>query len=162
MAYQSIEEEVDSTTSVEFRKRSTLISSVVNTKSNIRTILYNTTRQHWPRSQSVFGTTPIEFCTNYKPGGTMMVSVGDLTGRITAQSQDKWGRWTSQTFRGTGNTNLTVISAYQVVTDNPHTGLTTATSQQQSLLLQSNESISPRKAFKRDVQMLIYKLYFIR
>jgi exonuclease III len=124
-------------------------------KSYVRNILYDTARQHWPRSRMVFGTTPIQFCTNYKPGGTMMVSVGDVTGRIIARSQDKWGRWTSQTFRGTGNTNLTVISAYQVVTDNPHTGLTTATSQQQSLLIQSNESISPRKAFKRDVRLFI-------
>ncbi|KAI2489539.1 hypothetical protein MHU86_25041 [Fragilaria crotonensis] len=81
----------------------------------------------------------------------MIVSIGDITGRIAAQSHDKWGRWTSQTFRGTNGVNLTVISAYQVVTDNPHTGLTTATSQQQSLLVQSNDRVTPRRAFKRDL-----------
>jgi hypothetical protein len=85
----------------------------------------------------------------------MMVTIGDMTGRIIAQSHDKWGRWTSQTFRGTGKTNLTVISAYQVVSDNPHTGLTTATAQQQSLLTQSNDSLSPRKAFKRDLRRFL-------
>jgi hypothetical protein len=85
----------------------------------------------------------------------MMVTIGDMTGRIIAQSHDKLGRWTSQTFRGTGNTNLTVISAYQVVSDNQHTGLTTATAQQQSLLTQSNDSLSPRKAFKRDLRRFL-------
>ena len=95
------------------------------------------------------GTTPIPFSTNYKPGGTMNIAIGDMTGRIITQTHDHWGRWTSQTFRGSGNTNVTVISAYQVVSDNPHTGLTTATAQQQSLLIQY--SLTPRKAFKRDL-----------
>ncbi len=85
----------------------------------------------------------------------MMLSTGDTTRRIISQSQDKWGRWTSQTLQGTRNINLTVISAYQVVTDNPHTGLTTTTAQQQSLLIQSNNSCSPRKAFKRDLQLFL-------
>lgn len=85
----------------------------------------------------------------------MMVSTGDITGRIIGQSHDKWGRWTSQTFRGAGNRNVTIISAYQVVTDNPHTGLTTVTSQQQSLLLQSNDSATTRMAFKRDLRKFL-------
>jgi exonuclease III len=121
------------------------------TKYHVRSILYDTTRQHWNRSRLISGTTPTPFDTNYKPGGTMIVSIGDITGRIAVQSHDKWGRWTSQTFRGTNGVNLTVISAYQVVTDNPHTGLTTATSQQQSLLVQSNDKVTPRRAFKRDL-----------
>jgi YD repeat-containing protein len=101
------------------------------------------------------GTTPIPFTTNYKPGGTMSITVGDMTGRIIKQGHDKWGRWTSQTLRGAGSTSLTVISAYQVVSDSPHTGLTTATAQQQSLLIQSNDPLTPRQAFKRDLRSFI-------
>jgi exonuclease III len=126
------------------------------TKYQVRSILYDTSRQHWNRSRLISGTTPISFETNYKPGGTMIVSVGDITGRIIAQSHDKWGRWTSQTLRGSGGTNVTVVSAYQVVTDNPHTGLTTATSQQQSLLIQTNDALTPRRAFKRDLRSFLY------
>ena len=62
-----------------------------------------------------------------------MVTFGNMTGRMISQSHDKWGRWTSQTLRGTGNINLAVISAKQNVTDSPHKGLTTATAQQQTL-----------------------------
>jgi hypothetical protein len=75
-----------------------------------------------------------------------------MTGRIITQTHDQWGRWTSQTFRGSGSVNLIVISAYQVVSDSLHTGLMTATAQQHSLLIQSKDNLSPRKAFKRDLQ----------
>ncbi len=125
------------------------------TKHHVRSILYDTARHHWNRSRLISGTTPISFETNYKPGGSMIVSIGDITGRIVVQSHDKWGRWTSQTFRGISGVNLTVISAYQVVTKNPHTGLTTATSQQQSLLIKSQDTSTPRRAFKRDLRLFL-------
>jgi hypothetical protein len=43
-----------------------------------------------------------------------------------------------------------------VVTDNPHIGLTTATSQQHSLLIQSNSNLSPWEAFKRDLRSFLH------
>jgi hypothetical protein len=79
------------------------------TKHHVRSILYDTARHHWNRSRLISGTTPISFETNYKPGGSMIVSMGDITGRIVVQSHDKWGRWTSQTLRGISGVNLTVI-----------------------------------------------------
>jgi len=48
---------------------------------------------------------------------------------------------------------LTIILAYQVVTDNSQTGTITATSQQRSLLIQDQDQVQlPRKAFKRDLK----------
>jgi hypothetical protein len=70
--------------------------------------------------------------------------------------QDKWGRWTSQTFQGRTGVCITIISAYQVVTDGPGKILTTAASQQQSFLIQDRDLvISPRKAFRRDFKYYI-------
>jgi hypothetical protein len=70
--------------------------------------------------------------------------------------QDKWGRWTSQTYRGRADRSLTVISAYQVVTDHPAQGTTTAAAQQYSLLLQTRDPLrSPRAAFRRDLMEYI-------
>ena len=37
----------------------------------VRQITYNTVRQHWKRSRITFGTTPIPFPKQYKPGGTL-------------------------------------------------------------------------------------------
>ncbi len=66
----------------------------------VRSILYSTCRHHWRRSRVIFGTTPIPFTNSYKPGGTFMLSAGDVTGRMKLQNKDKWGRWVSQTLQG--------------------------------------------------------------
>jgi exonuclease III len=121
-------------------------------KTQVRSILYETARQHWKKSRMQFGTTPISFASMYKPDGTHMISQGDITGRIIHQESDKWGRWVSQTFRGQAERSITIISAYQVVGKPTIPGCITAASQQQSLLLQSQDVTSnPRTAFRRDL-----------
>jgi exonuclease III len=120
--------------------------------SSVRSILYNTTQQHWQRNRLDFASTPMKFENLYKPGGTFILSVGNITSRLNERFQDKWGRWSSQTFRGSARRSLAVISAYQVVTDTPARGTTTAAAQQFSLLLQTQDLITaPRKAFRRDL-----------
>ena len=123
------------------------------TKSQVRSILYHTTQQYWPRTRMNFGTTPTEFQRIYKPGGTFVVSVGDAVGRVRDRFVDKWGRWVSQSFLGCHGRVVTIVSAYQVVTDTPSTGLTTAAAQQHSLLLHAKDPvIFPRRAFRRDLE----------
>ena len=126
------------------------------TNSAVRGILNNTTTQHWKRNRINFASTPIAFEKYYKPGGTFIMSVGDTTSRLRDRYQDNWGRWTSQTFQGRAGRLVTVISAYQVVTDTPAKGTTTAAAQQHSLLLQTNDvTTSPRVAFRRDLKHFI-------
>ncbi len=122
-------------------------------KTHVQSILHDTVQQHWQKSRILFGTTPISFSNMYKPGGTHIVSTGDITGQIIHQESDKWGRWVSQTFRGQALiSSLTVVSAYQVVGKPTNPGCITAASQQQSLLLQSEDATSnPRTAFRRDM-----------
>lgn len=118
----------------------------------VRTILYQTARQHWNRSKLSVGTTPTPFISMYKPGGTLVLSTGNVTGRMISTETDKWGRWTSQSFRGHGNRTITVISAYQVMADDPEKGVISAAVQQRSLLLQTQDPLTdPRLAFKRDL-----------
>ena len=65
----------------------------------------------------------------------------------------------SQTFQGQAGVTITMISAYQVVTDSPGKGLITAASQQQSFLIQEQDPvISPRQAFRRDLQRFLQQL----
>ena len=88
-----------------------------------------------------------------------MMTVGNATGRVRTTSQDKWGQWSSQTFQGRAGVTVTMISAYQVVTDSPRKGLMTAASQQQSFLIQEQDPvISPRQAFRRDLQRFLQQL----
>ena len=118
----------------------------------VKSILYQTCRQHWQRSRIVFGTTGVPFESMYKPGGTFMATVGNATGRVQHHTSDDLGRWVSQTFQGAAGRRITIVSAYQVVSDIVVPGTTTAASQQHSLLIQRNDSIhAPRKAFRRDL-----------
>jgi hypothetical protein len=72
------------------------------------------------------GTSPIPFTSMFKPGGTMITAINSITGRIVGNTTDKWGRWVSQTYRGRENICITIISAYQVVVNNPKVGARTA------------------------------------
>ena len=85
-----------------------------------------------------------------------MVAAGNVTGRIKDQLKDSLGRWVSQTFQGAGGRRITIVSAYQVVSDVVIPGTTTAAAQQQSLLIQRNGTIhAPRKAFRRDLAVYL-------
>jgi hypothetical protein len=106
--------------------------------SSVRSIVHNTTQQHWKRSRINFASSSLKFENLFKPSGAFILSVGEVTSRLSNRFQDKWGRRTSQTYQGRrGTRQVTVISAYQVVTDNPARGTTTAAAQQFSLLMQT-------------------------
>ena len=86
----------------------------------------------------------------------MLMVIGHTSGRIKSNTTDHLGRWTSYTLRGRDHKLLTFISIYQVVTDNPKKGGTTAAAQQHSILLTLQDTLTaPRKAFKRDLWKFI-------
>jgi exonuclease III len=130
--------------------------NVDTTQASVRKILFDTASQHWERNRLAIGTSPIPFKTTFKPGGTMVMAVGSITGRVIKQERDKWGRWTSQIFQGQGGRSLAVISVYQPVAKSGKVGRITVTAQQESLLLQSNDTVhNPRVAFRRDLSTWI-------
>jgi hypothetical protein len=90
--------------------------------------------------------------TPYKPGGTFLLTTGNLSGRIVHQVQDKWGRWVIQEFSGSAGRNIVIVSAYQPVDKRGHKGNLTVAGQHKSLLLQSQDNLTnPRSAFRRDL-----------
>ena len=123
----------------------------------VRTILYETISQHWEKNRIVFGTTPIEFSTQSKPGGTLVFTTGALTSRVMKQVRDKWGRWVIQEFRGQNNRKLAVLTVYQPIEKGgSQIGKITVEAQQTSLLLQTSDALSkPRDAFRRDLLQCI-------
>ena len=128
-------------------------------QTTVRSILFNTSRKHWRRSRTLVATTPIDFKNTYKPGGTMIMTMENTTGRIVSQATDKWGRWVSYTYQCANNEHFTVVSAYQVVAMNNTRGSATAAAQQQCLLMQHSDQITnPRKAFRRDLLKFLQQL----
>ena len=81
-----------------------------------------------------------------------MVTHRDLTGRVSNQASDKWGRWVSQDLQGNNGRKIAVFSCYQVIYKQTQLGCTTAASQQHNLLLRQKDPLTdPRRAFKRDL-----------
>ena len=127
------------------------------TQSGIRKIMYDTAAQHWNRKRLIMGTTPISFVNSYKPGGTMAITVGSLSGRVIGQVQDKWGRWVIQELQGRTQRRLVIFSVYQPVVSTPSDAAkTTVAAQHRSLLLRDEDTIAePRRAFRRDLKAAI-------
>jgi exonuclease III len=130
------------------------------TQLAVRSILYDTARQYWPRNRMVFGTTPITFHTRYKPGGTFILSTGNLSGRVVKQTRDTMGRWVVQELIGSQGRKVAIVSAYQPVDKTIIPGTTTVAAQQHSLLIQAQDAtIQPRQAFRRDLLAMLQKLW---
>ncbi|KAI2505037.1 hypothetical protein MHU86_9393 [Fragilaria crotonensis] len=126
--------------------------NVDTTQASVRKIMFDTAHQHWERSRLVMGTSPIPFQTQFKPGGTMVMTVGSLTGRLCKQDRDKWGRWSSQVYQGQAGRTLAIISAYQPIVKGGVVGKITVAAQHVSLLLNSEDEVTnPRVAFRRDL-----------
>jgi hypothetical protein len=100
----------------------------------------------------VMGTTPITVETTYKPGGTLITTVGSLMGRVVRQGRDPWGCWVFQEFTGRGNRRVILFSVYQPIDKNAQSGKITVAAQQRSLLCLTQDSVqNPRTAFRRDL-----------
>jgi hypothetical protein len=127
------------------------------TQMSVHSILYDTVQQYWDKTKFIAGTTPIPFTTHYKPGGTFILTIGHLSGRIVNQTQDRWGRWVIQEFSGRSGTKVVLVwSAYQPVEKRGHEGNLTVAGQHRSLLLQSQDTVTnPRSAFRRDLLVIL-------
>ena len=88
-----------------------------------------------------------------------MFTIRNVTGRIKGHQADHMGRWVTQTLRGHLGNQITIISVYQPVTDSPNTRLMTVTAQQRNMLEKMRDPVmDPRKAFKRDLRILLQQL----
>ena len=85
------------------------------TQHPVSAIMHKTIKRHWQRSRLSMGSSPIPFSSQYKPGGTMIMATGSVTGRIQQAGKDPWGRWSHQTLIGHNGRLVTIISAYQPV-----------------------------------------------
>jgi hypothetical protein len=103
--------------------------------------------------------------STYKPGGTLQLSRGSITGRVVASGTDDMGRWCWTTYNGRSNRRLTVITAYQVCEGAPVHDVAihlvpkkySAGTQQYSMMIERGypTSRTPRTQFKIDLKTLL-------
>jgi hypothetical protein len=122
------------------------------TQYDVRQTLYQTAYRHWQRNRLTIASTPIPFTSQWKPGGTVIMSMGSITGRVIGKGKDPWGRWCYQTLLGRNGKAITILSAYQVVDKYTTRGQYNTAAQQQALLYRQSDPLKdPRKAFRRDL-----------
>ena len=116
----------------------------------------------------IMASSEISYDSPTKPGGTLLLSQGHITGRIVSTSADDMGRWCTSTYSGKDNKFVTVISAYQVCKGSP-TANTTAggatqkhktITQQYTMMVKRgiNPARHPRKQFILDLTNLVTQL----
>jgi hypothetical protein len=126
-----------------------------STKPQVRKILHDTLRKYHDHSRLEMGSTTVRTEGNYKPGGTMIVATGNLSGRVTSSGSDWMGRWSHVKLRGKNDRVVTIVAAYQVCAksiEQSRKDKSTAFSQQHSLLRQKgHHQPSPRTHFRKDL-----------
>lgn len=114
----------------------------------------------WRTSSVQVSQTPDPFLANRQPGGTMTAVCENWVSRVISKGEDPFGlgRWSYITMRGTENTKITVITAYNAT---PSPGECTYYHQQMRVLsrLHREQSIlaspDPRRQFILDLQSWI-------
>jgi hypothetical protein len=128
-------------------------------KSRVKKLLYENANQIFDYSRLSIASSAIPSDNEFKPGGTLLLSQGNVTGRFLEKGSDHMGRWTYQTFLCKSNRRLTIISAYQVceqsIRVNSKVKTLTATAQQTSELRQQGRTVTPRQAFVKDLKQFI-------
>jgi exonuclease III len=107
-----------------------------------------------------FNSSPAISHTAYKPGGTGLLTIGQLTSRLDANGKggDPLGRWSHMHFRRKNQNPVTVISAYQVCVSPTNQIGNTAWHQQKRRLIEQGREDHPRKAFIDDLIDFIRQL----
>ena len=134
------------------------------TKPYINKLFYDTARSVFQnKSRLKIGSSPVPAKYSYKPGGTLICTRGNASGRVIKSGNDYLGRWSYQYLARKNNTCLVIISAYRVCKQSIRSPTKiktlTATAQQQSILETEQQYISPRKAFTVDLTKFIHQIH---
>ena len=121
-------------------------------KTKVRTELVKTIKKMDKQARSVWGTSQFVSNSEYKPGGTSIVTLGKTAGRVKDWGSGPLGRWTYQLLRGKGDTNILIVSIYQCCNNRRKNQKKTAYHQQQVMLSElDREDTDPRRNFYNDI-----------
>jgi endonuclease/exonuclease/phosphatase family metal-dependent hydrolase len=126
---------------------------------------HQSVQRHFDNSKLIMTSSERSYGSTHKPGGTLLLSRGSITGRVIASGIDDMGRWCWTTYNGSANRRLTVITAYQVcdgvsvhdVTLHCVTKKYSARTQQYSMMIKRGYPTlrTPRTQFKLDLKTLL-------
>ena len=124
-------------------------------KAPVCTQIHSSFQSHlgYSAANCVFSASNVDYGTDWKPGGTLQITVEGLATRTIEQFSDQLGRFTSQTHVGKQGRKLTTISGYRVIEG--CRGPASAYAQQRAMLVEAKRDPNPRKAFLDDLTSFI-------
>ena len=123
-------------------------------KGHVQQRLYDDVQAMDQKAKAIWnsGTVPTE--SEFKPGGTSIITFGKTAGRVKEQGTDPLGRWTYQLLDGKGDTDILIISIYQCCkTPTNEIGMTAYHQQQLMLSELDRKDLDPRRNFLRDLNL---------
>jgi hypothetical protein len=78
---------------------------------------HQSVRGYFHNSKLIMASSTRSYGSTYKPGRVLQLSRGSITGRVAASGTDNMGRWCWTTYNSSANRRLTIITAYQVLSD---------------------------------------------
>jgi hypothetical protein len=84
-------------------------------QANIQEKIKNVCCQHFGSARLVTSTSCIKASTSWKPGGTMLIILGNWANAVIRSSTDDLGRWSTATINGQDGRAVTIYSIYNVV-----------------------------------------------
>ena len=122
-------------------------------KYHVKSNYYKSMQQIFDHGKLVLSCSPTPAEHIYKPGGTLSLVTGNLTGRLKGKGHDKLGRWSYVDLNARDDRVIRVLTVYQVCNSSPESvGPATAIAQQHSLLRQQDKTSGhPRTHFRRDL-----------
>ena len=129
------------------------------TKHKITSDLHSIARNIFEHQKMNIASSPVPAANDYKPGGTLIVTQGNYSGRIIQSGGDNLGRWTYHTLGVKAGRNITIISAYQLceqeIVEDSRVRTLTGTAQQTSILRLQVRDETPRHAFIHDLRAFL-------
>jgi hypothetical protein len=124
---------------------------------------HQSVRRHFDDSKLIVASSTRSYGSTYKPGRTLQLNRGSITGCVVASGTDNMGRWCWTTYNGSANRRLMV--AYQVCEGTPVHDVTlhrvtkkySAGTQQYSIMIERGYLMSrtPQTQFKLDLKTLL-------
>jgi hypothetical protein len=110
-------------------------------------------------ARAVGGTSQVvvENESGFKPGGSVMVTIGQAAGRVKKSGVDSMGRWTYQVLDWKEGKDILIVSVYQYCKQ--PTNLKGITAQQEIMLSEINRvDRDPRRNFYRDMKEFLKEI----
>ena len=124
------------------------------TKYSVRRKIHSSLGRVFPHHKVAFGSSPQTHLYDYKPGGTLSVTAGNMVGRIVESAADYLGRWTRTVLAGKEGSRIAVYNVYTVGNKDPKScGPKTVIAQLYAVYVQEDRvDKDPRRNYYHDLQ----------